>query len=282
VESLDELLAVATAMEQEAAARYRVLSTRMRRQGDIAMAAQFETLASVEDRHAADIVVRSEVMLGHKPDPARIRWDLPANYDEDAVRGAALSAYQALAFAVRNEERAFAFYTYLAAEADRPEIRALAEDLARDELQHAAMLRHYRRSAFHADRPAAVDVPETVEALRTMARRWDAEAAAAHLALASALDEAGEAEDAAIFRRLAMRETDAANGATVAAVPALRNGADGLRLVEAAFDRYALIGERARDERVMIEAQGLASEMIARLALAGGARRNTLLVSSVA
>jgi rubrerythrin len=276
VDSIDELLAVAHALEQESATRYRALSADMQLQGDSAMAAQFDTLASIEDHHAADVAGRSRALLGHAPDPALIRWDLPPGHDEAVARGAVLGAYQALAFAVRNEERAFAFYTYLAADAEQPDIRALAEDLARDELRHAARLRQYRRRAFHAERPAAVDIPASVDALRAMARRWDAEAAAAHTALASTLDEAGETADAAIFRCLAAREA-AADGMAAVAVPSLRGPADGLRLVEAAFDRYALIAERANDEHVVGEAQRLAEEIVARLALTAGARRNTLL-----
>jgi hypothetical protein len=263
-------------MEQEAAARYRVLSVHMKRQGDNEMAAQFETLAKAEDRHVTEVAGRSRALVGHAPDPARIRWDLPADFDEAVAGGAVMSAYQALAYAVRNEERAFTFYTYVAAEADRPDIRALAEDLARDELRHATLLRHYRRRAFHAARPAPVDIPATVEDLRAMSRRWDAEAAAAHTALAATLDKAGELEDAAIFHRLAAREADAANGEAANAIPALSTAADGLRLIETAFDRYALIGERASDESVLIEAQRLAAEIVTRLALTGGARRNTL------
>jgi rubrerythrin len=217
-------------------------------------------------------------LLGHAPRSIEVGWDLPPTYDEDEARGATLSAYQALAFAVRNEERAFGFYTYVAAEAQNPAIRALAESLARDELQHAAMLRHHRRRAFHAQRPAAVEIPHDVEALRALTRRWDANAATAHRALAKALDEAGETEDAAIFRRLAAQEESAAAGAAGgAATLPLRSAVDGLRLLEEGFDRYALISERSGDEQVVAESQRLAGEMVSRLALAGGARSNTLL-----
>ena len=274
VGSVDELIAVAHALEQEAAARYRDLSAGMAREGDTAMAAWFADLADIEDRHAAQVADRSQALLGHSPDPAQVRWELPASDDET---GATHGAYQALAFAVRNEERAFAFYTYVAAEAEHADIRALAEDLARDELRHAALLRHQRRRAFHAERPAAAERPPTVDALRALARRWDAEAAAAHTALAAALEAAGETADAAIFRHLAEQEADTAGGAAAAIIPGLRGAADGLRLLEAGFDRYALISERADDEQVVAEAQRLAGDMVARLALAGGMRRNTLL-----
>ncbi|MGO9360196.1 MAG: ferritin family protein [Xanthobacteraceae bacterium] len=268
---------MATALEREAAARYRALSARMARQGDASMAAQFNLLADIEDRHASHVAERGQALLGHAPLARNAGWDLPSNYDEEEARGATLGAYQALAFAVRNEERAFAFYTYVSAEAKDPGVRALAEELARDELEHAALLRHHRRRAFHTERPRAVEIPHSVDDLRAWAQRWYGEAAAAHAALAKALEEGGEAEDAAIFRRLAEDENKAADGAVGAAIPKLRSAADGLRLLEEGFDRFALIGDRSDNERVVAEAQRLAGEMIARLALAGGARSNTLL-----
>ncbi len=277
MDSADDLLAVAAALEREAAARYRALSARMLRQGDAALAAQFDGLAAMEDRHAGDVAARSEALLGHAPSVRGAGWELPPTYDEEEARGATLSPYQALAFAVRNEERAFVFYAYVAAEAEDPGVHALAEALARDELEHAALLRRHRRRAFHSARPVAVEIPSTVEELRATARGWDSQAAAAHAALAQALDVAGEAEDAAIFRRLAAQEEKSAAGATGAAVPGLRSAADGLRLLEEAFDRLALIGERSNNEDVVAEAQRLAGETVARLALAGGARGNALL-----
>jgi rubrerythrin len=277
MDSADELLAVAVAMEREAAARYRALSARMARQGDAAMAAQFNVLAGMEDRHAGDVAERGQALLGRPPALRSAGWELPPNYDEEEARGATLGAYQALAFAVRNEERAFVFYTYVAAEAEDAELRTLAEELARDELEHATLLRRHRRRAFHSERPVAAEMPNSVDELRSAAQRWDGEAAAAHAALARALDDAGETEDAAIFRRLAAQEEKAVVGEAGAAIPRLRSAADGLRLLEEGFDRYALIGEKSNNEQVVAEAQRLAAEMVARLALAGGARSNTLL-----
>jgi rubrerythrin len=277
VDSADDLMAVAEALEHEAAARYRALSARMARQGDDELATQFEALAHMEDRHASQIGDRSQTLFGHRPDLARVKWETPPGFDEDEARGAEISAYQALAFAVRNEERAFAFYSYLSAETEHDEIRALAEDLARDELQHAALLRQYRRRAFHHKRPAPTETPETVEELLSLARRWDAEAAMAHGALAQGLDAIGEKADAAVFRQLADEETRSAANTPVANIPALRSAADGLRLLEQCFDRYALIAEKADDEKLVAEAQRLAETIVARLALAGGTRSNALL-----
>jgi len=277
VRSADDLLAVAEALEHEAANRYRELSARMTQQGDNEMAAQFDDLARMEEHHANQVADRSVALLGHRPELARVRWETPPGYDEDDARGAQLSPYQALAFAVRNEERAFAFYSYVAAEAGNAnDIRKLAEDLARDELHHAALLRRYRRRAFHRDRPVAFVVPQSVGELHALARLWEAEAAKAHGDLAERLQAEG-GRDAAIFRHLAASEADSASGLVVETARQLGSAADGLRLLEEYFDRYALIAERAQDETVMAEAQRLADQTVSRLASVGGARNNALL-----
>lgn len=277
VATSDELLSVAELLEHEAAARYRGLAARMARQGDTELAAQFESLARMEDRHAEQIGDKGASLLGHRPDAARAKWETPEGYDEEEARGAELSVYQALAFAVRNEERAFAFYSYVVAEAESAEIRALAEDLARDELQHAAILRQFRRRAFHRKRPEPQFNPADLDELRALSNRLDAEAAAAHAALAQTLAAAGDKTDAALFQNLAQEEAQAAKGAAAKTPPNLKNAADGLRLLEQAFDRYAAIAEHADDEALVAEAQRLASLTVARLARTGGARNNALL-----
>jgi rubrerythrin len=277
VRSANDLLAVAEALEREAAARYRSLSARMARQGDMEMTALFDSLAGMEDRHASQIGDRSLELLGHRPDIAHVKWETPPGYDQDEARGAELGAYEALAFAVHNEERAFAFYSYLSAEAESDEIRAMAENFARDELEHAALLRQHRRRAFHKKRPATFEIPTNIDELRALTRLWDAEAAAAHAGLADALRANGEDADAAIFQRLSEDELSCAAGVHADSASVLRSVADGLRILEECFDRYASIAERSDDEALVAEAQNLASNIVARLAIAGGARSNTLL-----
>ncbi len=277
--SAADLLAVAHALEQAAAARYRALAAGMARQGDTELAALFAELAALEDRHAAQVTARSGALLGHPPGRQGAGWAQGAGWEVpegDDVAAATLNAYQALAYAVRNEERAFAFFTYVAAEAAHQAVRVLAEELARDELRHAAMLRHWRRQAFHADRPEMLELPQTVDRLRAQAQQRDAQAAA-HAALAASLAANGETDDAAIFQRLAAEERAAAAGAQPGAAAVLSSAAAGLRLLEAAFEDYARIGDRSQDAGVVAEAQRLAGVIVTRLARAGGARRNPML-----
>ena len=57
---------------------------------------------------------------------------------EDLAELRLVTPYHALSIAVRNEERAFAFWSYMSADSDDPTIRREAERLAREELGHVA------------------------------------------------------------------------------------------------------------------------------------------------
>ena len=52
-----------------------------------------------------------------------------------------MTPYRVLTIAVRNEERAFAFWSYVAAHADGEEVRLAAETMAKEELEHVAAFR---------------------------------------------------------------------------------------------------------------------------------------------
>ena len=104
-----------------------------------------------------ELIARSRGPRRADAGPAAGPRRLPWRFLEGSTRREPVGpahTYRALAIAVRNKERAFAFYSYIAAEARSPGVRALAEDLARDELEHAAVLRRERRRAFRRERPA--------------------------------------------------------------------------------------------------------------------------------
>ena len=70
VQSLEELFAIAAAMEQEAATRYAEIAARMRQEGDPALAEVFERLSADEQGHLDSVVHWSERTKGQAPDPA--------------------------------------------------------------------------------------------------------------------------------------------------------------------------------------------------------------------
>ena len=282
VRSKGELVALAHALEVEAAARYRELAERMRLSGEDSLARLFLFLAGIEEKHVAHIDRRSLAVLGHLPAATQVRWEMPETFDEEAARSALLTPYDALAVAVRNEERAFAFYAYVAANTGDPSVQDLAEELAKDELDHAALLRRERRKAFRAApgpgaRNGRTQLPASLEELRALSTKWSADDGLGHATLADALETAGQKALAAVFRQIAAEERAGADEAAPAAAGRALELRDGLRLLERAFDRYADIAEHARDEAVVQEAQRLAERALRRLALAGGTRSNTLI-----
>ncbi len=269
--SLEELFALANAMEQEAANKYDELATAMQDQGKRNLAAVFAELAAAEREHVDSVARWSQSRLGKLPDPALVRWQAPETFDRDAtaeIKGSQLiTPYQALAMAVQNEERAFAFWSYMAAFAHDPAVKTASEAMAREELGHVAILRKERRLAYHreraprSDQPArtgAEDVPEQVDAR------------ALELRLAARLDSLDRHPwDAAADRLRELRDealgmADEATG--VGKFPIEIAQHDALAMAEALADGYLQEAERAADQGRVDQLQRMAMKAIARLA----------------
>lgn len=284
--SIDELMAIAAGMEREAAERYEDLANQMDRR-DAELAALFRSLAEMEREHESGIgrwAAREGLM---PPQPKAFSWRMPETFGEEA--GRVLTPYEALGIAVRNEERAFTFYAYLAAMAPDDTVRARAEALAREELSHVSQLRVMRRRAFHMDRPP----PRGIRRARNMAE-WPSlvlglEGGSAEVdgVAADILERAGEAEAASMIRaevQSALRRihglsarpgprSPAAAGARAAGLlegdTLSRDGALrlSLRNAEEVADAYMATAEHASDETLMREAQAIAQQAIARTAV---------------
>ena len=265
VKSLAELFAIAFAMEQEAASRYAEIGARMRSDGEIALAEAFEKLAADERGHLDSVTNWSRQAHGRAPDPALIRWTPPETFDDEGIATAdprLLSAYRTLSMAVRNEERAFAFWSYVAAHASSDDIQTAAEALAHEELGHVALLRRERRKAFHRERHLAEGESETPPTAALLERRLGD-------ALDAAARTAGPQRDTLLqFAAEAHRQADQLDQGpvtiAVGSVP-LNLGAP-LAIAEFLVDRYLETADRARDETAMTNAQQLAARAINRLA----------------
>lgn len=291
VESMDDLMGIAVAMEREAALRYGELALAMDRVSEPELAALFRQLAELERDHEAGLGRWAEREGRGRPVPVRFQWRLPETF-EGAAEGAGahtLTPYAALAQAVANEEEAFAFYSYVAAIAERSDIRERAEALAREELGHVRQLRALRRQAFHAERAAfrALRPPQDARQLALAVHSLETASAAMDEAAARCLAAAGWADGAAELARLAelararaRRHGDAGPGRPSPAADHARrsslldagclNVTEALRLSLRDAEQVAAVylataGETA-DEAVMVTAQTLAAEAVHRLA----------------
>jgi rubrerythrin len=262
--SLDELFALAHAMEHEAANRYGELAEEMQRQSKHDLAQVFTQLAAAEREHVDSVARWSRSRRGKDPDPALVRWEAPETFDADAAAevktSRLMTPYRALAMAVRNEERAFAFWSYLAAYSEDPEIKKASEAMAKEELGHVATLRKERRRAYHRehDWKSADGVPAQVDARRLelrlaaqladLERRLTGPAAARTRELIE--ETSGMAEEAAGFGRF----------------PNAVGGTDALEIAEALVDGYLDGAERSDDATRVETLQRLAEKAISRLA----------------
>lgn len=225
------LVQIARAIEDEAVRRYELLARLMDERGEPAVAEAFRAMRDEELGHVAAVDRWAAALGDPVPAAGGFEWRLPADLSTswDEVAGSALlTPYRAFAVAVENEERAFSFYAYLAARAENAQVRAEAEKLGAEELRHAALLRRWRRRAYHRERrstwPGRVRI-ESVGMLREFLARQEAEIAATHLALAQRLERAGDRAGARLLEG-SIPEPARASAAGASADPG-RVGIDG-------------------------------------------------------
>ncbi|MDX3968324.1 MAG: ferritin family protein [Bradyrhizobium sp.] len=267
LQSLDELFALANAMEQEAATKYGELAEEMRRQDRADLLTVFSDLAAAEREHVDSVQRWSQSRRGKLPDPALVRWEAPETFDSDATAeikdSNLMTPYRALAMAVRNEERAFAFWSYLAAYSKDPEIKKASEAMAKEELGHVATLRKERRRAYHREHDRVRAEEARLPAERIEARRLEL-CLATHLA---ALERRLEGAAAVRTRELlekTMRMADEVGD--LGRFPGALEQRDAQTIAEALADAY-LEGAERSDEAQRVEAlQHLAERAISRLA----------------
>ena len=268
VESLDELFALANAMEEEAAKKYSKLAEDMRRQNKDDLAEVFAQLAAAEREHVDSVTRWSQSRRGKAPDPTLVRWEAPETFDAetaDEIRTSRLtSPYRALAMAVRNEERAFAFWSYLAAYSADLEIKKAAEAMAKEELGHVSILRKERRRAFHRehDRQQGEGVTAAGPS-RVDARRLELRLAAQLADLARRLEGPAAARTGELLDQT-MTMADATGG--IGGLPGALEHQDAQTIAEALADTYLDSAENSGDQARMEVLQGLAQKAIARLA----------------
>jgi rubrerythrin len=266
--SVDELFALASAMEREAATKYGELAEEMKRQNRSDLVAVFTDLAAAEREHVDSVMRWSQSLRGKAPDLALVRWETPETFDPETateVKASRLmTPYRALAMAVRNEERAFAFWSYLAAYSEAPEIKMAAEAMAREELGHVSTLRKERRRAYHREHDRGQGgepgraAPSQVDARRLELRL------AAHLA---DVERRLEGPAATRTRELLDETIEMADEArNFGSFPGALEQRDAQTIAEALADAY-LEGAESSDHETRVQAlQGLAEKAIARLA----------------
>ncbi|AWK88679.1 ferritin-like domain-containing protein [Azospirillum thermophilum] len=284
VDRLDELLGIALALEVEAVRRYRLLADLMDRRGEGEAAATFRALMAEEEDHVDAVDGWAQELGLAAPDAPAFVWRLPpdiAQSWEELTERTRLTPYQALSLAVLNEQRAFAFYSYISAGTADEAVRRHAESLAAEELRHAALLRRERRKAYRRERGELPQVvrPQSAAEFDRLAAGLLSAAAAEHAALAARLAALGDSQRADLLSRIAeeeralCRSPSAGNAAGSA-------GAFGVeQAMQAAFalsdrlaETFADVAAGAGDETVLGEALRLQETAVRHLSLMSSPR----------
>jgi len=143
-QTLAELMALALAMEREAAQRYAEFADAMEIHNNVEVAALFRKMATIETGHVQAIMAQ----MGWREAPA-----VPSDAWLDAIEGPEtprgdeghylMQPWHALAIALACEERAERFYERLAGMAEEPAVRDAARELQREEREHVTLVRRW-------------------------------------------------------------------------------------------------------------------------------------------
>ncbi|MBM3565244.1 MAG: rubrerythrin [Alphaproteobacteria bacterium] len=131
-----ELLRIAHAMENEARVRYGELADQLDAHNNTDVADLFRRMAEIEALHVAKVLALAG---GKITTPA----DAPPFPDDEGPETAATAAahylmtpHHALSIMLKNEQRAFRFYSRVARTTKAKDVRNLAQQLAQEEKEH--------------------------------------------------------------------------------------------------------------------------------------------------
>lgn len=135
-------LAHAVAMEQEAAERYEELADTMDVHNNGAVADLFRQMAKYSRLHGASVAQRAVAYTLPKLKSWQFRWNAPEPPEVGDFTGGhyLMTPYHALLFALENERRGHQFYASEAARNEDATVRAMAAEMAAEEVEHVSEL----------------------------------------------------------------------------------------------------------------------------------------------
>ncbi len=152
--TLADFMALALAMETEAAERYAEFADAMEMHNNREVAALFRKLSAIEGKHAAQIMADMGWTQAPAMPPGKPTWEgfeAPETTPVDEVHYL-MQPWHALQLALANEERAERFFGRLARAAPVATVRKAARELEREEREHVELIQAWLAKV---PRPAA-------------------------------------------------------------------------------------------------------------------------------
>ena len=269
VATLPELGALAASLRRQATDLYERLARRMSDLGNDGTSSAFARISALHRASEAAGPASADRPPSAVP---------PIFEDEELGEVRLVSPYMAYSLAVRNSERAFAYWTHISANAPDPAVREEAERLAADELGRIRTLRGERRRMFHEERSRdgrrETPRPASVAELRREAAAQESRLAGLHERIAEALSRTGRPlpllaeiarDEAANAERLGGTPGPGGSGDPLPPGPQAQLNA-AIAQLEAAVELYLAVAEHGARDDVVSEAQNLAERAIGRLA----------------
>lgn len=142
LDTVNDMLAFVLAVENEASERYAEMAEAMDAHNNTQVAKLFRDMAEIEQLHA-DSVQRQAANLGLGELPVRdYQWTTPEGPETGDFGDLhyLMTPREALLLALHNEQRAATFFAALAPKLSNPEVRSMAEEMAREEQEHVTLV----------------------------------------------------------------------------------------------------------------------------------------------
>lgn len=146
IQTLEDLLAHALALESEAVERYEEMAEQMEAHNNPELAELFHKMAAIERKHVDNVEQLAVDVELPRLAPWDYRWQT-AESPESAPIGQShyrLTPYHALSLMIDCEERAQRFFEGVAQDQTNPVLRVAAGHMAAEERRHAELLRQWR------------------------------------------------------------------------------------------------------------------------------------------
>lgn len=147
IESVEQLLAHALAMETEAAERYAELADQMEVHNNHEVAALFRKLAAIERLHVDNVNTLGEGMALPHIAPWDYAWETPESPEAPSTIAREIHylmhPWHAIALALKHEKLGVEFYRKLAERGDNPALRKTAQELLESEVEHVTLLERW-------------------------------------------------------------------------------------------------------------------------------------------
>ena len=142
MKSVEEFLAYAVKLEEEAMLRFGELADSMATYGNREVAELFRRLSHYSALHMGDAKARSGFRDIPEMKPQDFHWPQGESPERAAIWGADpfLARDEALAIALEAEKAGLGFYAHVFATTDDPEIRVLAKEFVEEEQGHVREL----------------------------------------------------------------------------------------------------------------------------------------------